>query len=270
MGLVREEACAAVQVPANMSAAVAGYAWARNKVGQSGRAVYRLHNKAGASDLFLKHGTGAIADDITGEMVRLRWLARHIQAPAVECFVSTSSEAWLLMTAIPGETAYQVLEAYPDARNATVDALATFLGRLHAIPVRDCPFTSDHAHRLARARERIDAGLIEVADFDQVREGWAAEQVWEAMQRLLPLGSDPVVTHGDFSLDNIIMLGGEVVGCINAGRAGIADRFQDLAILWNDLGEFGPDLQDRLFLRYGITDVDRQKLQFYLLLDELF
>jgi aminoglycoside phosphotransferase len=81
-------------------------------------------------------------------------------------------------------------------------------------PVNTCPFTSDHAYRLTRARARIDAGLVEEDDFDEGREGWTAEQVWEAMQGLLPLAPDPVVTHGDFPLDNLLIWDGEVVGCI--------------------------------------------------------
>lgn len=42
------------------------------------------------------------------------------------------------------------------------------------------------------------------------------------------------------------------------------------AILWNCLGEFAPLLQQRLLTQYGVTDFDRRKLQFHLLLDELF
>lgn len=167
-------------------------------------------------------------------------------------------------------TAYQLLEAQPEAGAGIVDALATFLRRLHAIPVNECPFTSDHAYRLARARERIDAGLVEEDDFDDEREGWTAEQVWKAMRQLLPMPSDTVVTHGDFSLDNILIVDGEVVGCIDVGRVGIADRYQDLAILWSCLGEFDPSLQDRLLTQYGVTDLDQRKLQFHLMLDELF
>lgn len=270
MDMDREEACAAAPLPECMSASVAGYEWARDSVGQSGGAVYRLHGRAGAPDLFLKHGRGAIADDITDEMVRLRWLARHLPVPSVEAFVVRDEEAWLLTTALPGKTAYQLLEAQPDARASVVDALAAFLRRLHAIPVSQCPFTGDHMHRLARARERIDAGLVDEDDFDVEREGWTAEQVWDAMQRLLPMPSDAVVTHGDFSLDNILMLDGEVVGCIDVGRLGIADRYQDIAIIWRSLGEFDACLQDRLLEQYGIAGADERKLRFHLLLDEMF
>jgi aminoglycoside 3'-phosphotransferase-1 len=270
MGEDREEACSAIAVPASLSSAVAGYQWARDLVGQSGGAVYRLHGKQRATDLFLKHGWDALADDIAGEMVRLRWLAEHIPVPAVTHFVSTPGEAWLVMSALPGQTAYEVMASQPDERIAIVDVLATFLRKLHAIRLGDCPFTSDHDYRLARARARIDAGLVREDDFDAEREGWSAEQVWDALQTLLPLAPDPVVTHGDFSLDNILMRDGAVVGCIDVGRVGIADRYQDLAILWHSLGEFDPGLQDRFLARYGIADVDRGKLHFHLLLDELF
>jgi len=262
MEMDREEACAAIPLPDSLSAPMDGYKWSRNHIGQSGGAVYRLHGKAGAPDLFLKHGRGSVAQDITDEMVRLRWLVRHIPAPTVQGFVAAQDEAWLLMTALPGQTAYQLLKAQTKARVEIVDALAVFLRRVHAIPVSECPFTSDHAYRLARARERIDAGLVEEDDFDDEREGWTAEQVWEAMQRLLPISSDPVVTHGDFSFDNILMLDGEVIGCIDAGRVGIADRYQDLAILWNCLGEFDASLQDRFLERYGIARANHRKLEF--------
>ncbi len=266
----REEACPAVRVPESMSVAVAGYAWARDKVGASGGAVYRLHGKPGAPDLYLKHGKRAVADAIADEMARLRWLAGRLPVPAVAHFNSTVDEAWLLMTAVPGHTAYQLLQAYPGQHDVVVDALARFLKRLHAIPTSVCPFDSDHAYRLGLARSRIEAGVVDEDDFDDERAGWTAQQVWDAMQVLLPLAPDQVVTHGDYSLDNLLMVDGEVSGCVDVGRVGVADRYQDLAIAWNCLGEFGGALQERFLRQYGVATPDRRKLQFHLLLDELF
>lgn len=270
MDVDREEPCAAMTVPMGLSGELMGYKWARNNVGESGGAVYRLYGKHGAPDLFLKHGRDAVADSLVDEMSRLRWMDGHVPVPTVTSFVSTPGEAWLLMTALPGETAYQVLEARPDDRGTVVDALAGFLRRLHAVPVSECPFNSDHVFRLGLARKRIDAGLVEEDDFDEEREGWTAEQVWQAMHRLLPFVPDPVVTHGDFSLDNLLMENGEVIGCIDAGRVGIADRYQDIAIFWNCLGEFDASLQGRFLAQYGVLNLDQDKLQFHLMLDELF
>ena len=266
----RAEPSCAVPMPESLSAQLSGYRWVRDSVGQSGGAVFRLHGKPGTPDLFLKYGSEFVAKDIGDEFVRLRWLAGYVPVPTVRQFIETDGQAWLLMTALPGETAHQALIARPDQRPAIVDTLAKFLTSLHAIPASECPFTSNHAHRLALARTRIDAGLVEEDDFDDEREGWSAEEVWQALQQHLPFAPDPVVTHGDFSLDNILIHNGEVAGCIDTARTGIADRYQDVAILWNSLGEFGPLLQQRLLTEYGVAAPDSRKLQFHLMLDELF
>lgn len=264
-----KESCAIPFVPSDMSVEVDGYKWARDTTGEASGAVYRLYGRVGAPDLFLKHGRDEVADDVTDEMVRLRWLAGHTSVPSVQRFARTRDEAWLLMSAIPGKTAYQVLEENADARFSVVDAIAAFLRRVHAIPISECPFNSDYTYRLSRARARIDSGLVDADDFDKERKGLTPEEVWEEMQHLLPFSAEPVVTHGDFSPDNLLMNEGDILGCIDVGRLGIADRYQDLAILWSRLGEFGSSLQERFFQQYGIADMDCRKLQFHLMLDEL-
>jgi aminoglycoside 3'-phosphotransferase I len=250
---------------------LAGFAWWRDTVGESGDAVYRLHNPGDGVDLYLKHGRETSALDLAGEMVRLQWLASHVPVPAVHQFIASGDEAWLLIGALPGQTAYQMLDQHREAQLAIVDALAGFLRRLHAIPVESCPFNSDHRFRLGEARWRLDSGLVNVDDFGTDHVGWTGEQVWDAITALMPFAPDPVVTHGDVSLDNIILdESGTVVGCIDVGRAGIADRYQDIAILWNCLGDFGPGLQERLAASYGLGQPDMDKLRFHLMLDELF
>ncbi|MGN5375275.1 APH(3')-I family aminoglycoside O-phosphotransferase [Sphingomonas hankookensis] len=269
----RETPCAPVAVPAGLADAVRGYRWARDGVGESGAAVHRLFGRTDAPDLFLKQGEGAVADEIAAEMVRMRWLGAQLSVPAVPppvAFVAMPHAAWLLTRAVAGETAWQVLDRAPAQGAAVVDALVRFLLRLHAIPVTACPFDAGHAHRLYLARARIDAGSVDEADFDDERAGWSAERVWQALEAHLPLTVDPVVTHGDFSLDNLLLRDGEVVGCIDLARVGIADRYQDLAILAKCLGEFDEALVARMFRAYGIATPDRSRMTFHLLLDELF
>lgn len=256
--------------PRSISVMLEACSWERDTIGQAGAAVYKLHGNKTAPELFLKHGNDSVAEDISEEKQRLDWLADRISVPKVMQFSRTPNEAWLLMNALPGKTAHQILHASPNSGPAIVDAMVSFLRRLHAIPTSECPFDGGLGLRLGQARRRIDAGVIDVGDFDDERQGWNAEQVWEAIQQQLPFESDAVVTHGDFSLDNILIRDDIVVGCIDVGRAGVADRYQDLAILWNALGEFGSELQDRLFDEYGIRHPDDRKLQFHLMLDELF
>lgn len=265
----REQPTAPAAVPAGIAAHVEGYDWARDTVGESGGAVYRLH----ASDrptLYLKHGSGECATDIADEFARLQWFADYLAVPRVEAFLSTAGESWLLMTAISGRTAYQHLTDNPATAPRTVVAIADFLRWLHDLPAERCPFNSAHPLRLAHARSRADAGRVDTDDFGEDHAGWSPERLWDHMTGLLPFASDPVVTHGDFSLDNILLDGDRVTGCVDLGRAGVADRYQDLAVLHDCLSEFGPALQDGLWRAYGIAAPDRHKIDFHLCLDEFF
>lgn len=270
MSDIREITAEFPDLPEPMQQLAPGRIAKRNVVGMSGGAVYRLCDTAGKPDLYLKQGSGSVATDITDEMVRLNWLGQYIPVPQVIAFTAQSDQAWLLMSALTGRTAYQRLTEEPEARPQIVDALAGFLRQIHTIPAQSCPFNSDHHLRLARAHQRLQAGLVDTDDFGTLYEGQTAQQVWDDITALLPLQTETVVTHGDFSLDNILIDGNTVTGCIDTGRVGLADPYQDLAILWDCLGEFSPALQDRLFPAYGITAPDQKKLRFHLGLDEFF
>lgn len=266
----REAPADAPALPPSLGAWLAGDVWHRNFVGEAGATVYRLR-RAGLQDRYLKHGRGEAAQALVDEMARLRWLAGRWPVPALEHFETRGEDAWLLTRAMPGRTAYEWLQQAPERTHQIVTALARCLADLHALPADRCPFSAHHTLRLADARQRLEAGLIDADDFDDARAGWTPEDVWQALQRLLPLNADPVVSHGDYSLDNILLdADGRVTGVIDVGRAGVADRYQDLAILWNCLDEFGADAQATLFSAYGIDLPDTRKLDFHLCLDECF
>lgn len=275
----RDRPCRAPRLPDGLAVVLAGYDWSRDTVGESGCRVYRLSGGARAGGLYVKHGRGDHAADVAAEYARLGWLAGRMPVPRIVHYQADRSGAWLVTTALLGESAWvRLMPGGAGVGGAeagrTVDAIADQLRALHALPATGCPFTSALPQRLAAARARIDAGLVDEEDFDEARAGWSAEQVWGAIEALLPHAGDPadppVVTHGDYSLDNILMIGARVTGLIDVGRVGLADRYQDLAIAWNCLAEFGAEAQARFLARYGAEPVDERRLQLHLLLDELF
>lgn len=268
--MMQELACDAVPVPAGLASATAGYRWARNLVGEGGGTVHRLYGKAGSPDLYLKHGRGPCAGEIADEAARMRWLAPQLPVPAVRGLVRTVDAAWLLMTAMPGMTAHQRIAADSAVAPAIVDAVAGFLRRLHAIPAAGCPFDAGLAGRLVLAGARVEAGLVAEDDFDEERSGWTARRILDRLHADRPVPVDPVVAHGDFTFDNVLVDADRVVGCIDLGRVGIADRHQDLALAWNSLEPAGRALQSRFLRQYGLADVDRRRLAYYRALDELF
>lgn len=264
---------ARTDMPASIARAIEGYAWSRDAVGKSEGTVFRLRSASGLPDLFLKHGSGHAALDVADEAVRLGWLAGKLAAPKVHAVAGGPDAFWLLTAALPGRTAARALsEARDDAEaDALLEAIAAFVRRLHALPVATCPFDAGQARRLADARERMAQGRVDADDFDPVRVGWKPEQVWLQLQALRPDTIEPVVAHGDLTLDNLLVHQGAVSGCIDVGRLGVADRYQDLALLWRSLGD-APRLQRRLFDALGIAqvDFDPRRLQFHLVLDEFF
>lgn len=67
------------------------------------------------------------------------------------------------------------------------------------------------------------------------------------------------------------MSGQVVTGVIDWGRAGVSDRYRDLAIASRSIGQnFGPEYERLFFEAYGIAKVEEDKVRFYRLLDEFF
>jgi aminoglycoside 3'-phosphotransferase-1 len=249
--------------------ALRGYAPVRVRSGESGAKIYRFKQR-GRRALYLKYGSGRLARQIAEEFVRLQWLNDHLPSARVVHFSADRKTAWMLTEALPGRSAYDILSTNAERHTETVRAIAGFMRRLHDLPLETCPFLSDHKIRMIHARRNIEAGTVDTSDFDEQRRGWTADRVWSELNTILPARFDRVVTHGDFSLDNVFIERGRVTGIIDAGRLGIADRYQDLAILWNNLAEFGAGLQRTFVTAYGVSRLDKRRLDFHLCLDELF
>ena len=95
---------------------------------------------------------------------------------------------------------------------------ASAIRLLHAKPVRACSFSSEYICRRTYAWAGIDRNSVDGSNFDKEREGSTAEQVWDAMQALLPLALNPVSASRDFSFDNLFIRDSEVTGRIGSGH----------------------------------------------------
>ena len=232
-------------IPEGLRTRLAGYAFERTQLGRVAE-TYRLRS-SGRPTLYLK-----IADDLAGEHARLSWAAGKLPVPSV----IGCGDDHLLLGELPGTPAEL-------ATSPPIDQLVALMRQLHALPVADCPFDARVPARLAQAEANVRAGIVDETDFDDDRRGRSAASVLAELRAWPAFEEELVVTHGDFSLANLLV---DPPGMLDLGRLGVGDRHADLALVLRDLE---PARGEELIAAYGVQ-VDARKLAFYRVLDELF
>lgn len=75
----------------------------------------------------------------------------------------------------------------------------------------------------------------------------------------------------DYCLPNIIISGSNLGGFIDWGNAGIADRYQDIALAVRRLtSNYGQEWGVLFLQEYGLEKRTHAKIEFYQLFDEFF
>lgn len=247
-----------------------GGGWQQDELGCSDTAVYRLPQTAWGGVGYVKMDLRDGWDPPSRERDVLLWLQGRLPVPQVWGYGEVQQEAFLLMSAVPGWEASD--ERWHDDPTLMVDALAAGLRQIHALDIRDCPFDQRLAAKLAEAKRRVLAGAVDESDFEPQYLGCSASVLYEELLATCPMEEDLVFTHGDYCLPNVLLDDGGVTGFIDWGWAGVADRYQDLALAVRSLGyNLGDARWGERFLRaYGLKDVDRERMRFYVLLDEFF
>jgi len=257
---------AAVEVPARVRALAAGrpvrVVW-QNELGgltcEVGPAAERL---------FVKWTPTGSPIDLDQERMRLAWAAAFTTVPAVLDHGRDADGAWLVTSALPGDSA--VSERWTADPAAAIAALGAGLRAFHdALPVDACPFSWSVDDRLAEIRRRAALGRTRP-------DRWHADHRHLDLQGALAILERPppidrlVVCHGDTCAPNtIIAEDGQCSGHVDLGALGVADRWADLAIAtWSTDWNYGPGWQPALLSAYGIAP-DDQRTRYYRLLYDL-
>ncbi|TCC48785.1 aminoglycoside 3'-phosphotransferase [Kribbella capetownensis] len=201
---------------------------------------------------------------VAAEAERLEWLAQQgIKVPRIV----DQRDGVLTTEAVPGVPASY--DWTDELRPAVVATFVELARALHSLPIEDCPFRRDLDTTMAEARSRVAAGLVDLDNLEDSYAGWTGEQLLAELERTRPSSEDLVVCHGDLTPDNVLVdpRTGRLTGVIDVGRLGVADRWLDLAILQRELTQ---EPFAAFLAGYGLTGPDQDKLDFYILLDELF
>ncbi len=244
--------------------------WHPVTIGHSDAQTFRLEAEDGTST-YLKRMKRGGRQSLKPEAERLSWLQGKLPVPRLLDYREHGEHELLWISELPGRHAAERSWAEEVRRAELVSALAAGLRQIHSVPIGDCPFDRRIAACVREAEQHMMRGWVDETDFDESRSGLTAGQLFEQLQRSLPHAEELVFTHGDYCMPNIIVDAGFRCGFIDLGRAGVADRYQDIALAVRSLiFNFGEQWVE-LFLRsYGLPDPDWSKIEFYKLLDEFF
>ncbi len=257
-------------LPAVLADRLADATWQEVSIGYSGVRIFRVV-PPGQPPSYLKLATPPVSEELSAERDRLEWLRGKLPVPSVEAFAVADDHTFLLLSEVPGVMACD--PACADILPDLVRLLADGMRQLHQVDITRCPFDMRLDAQLARAEQRVQAGLVDESDFDEDRLGMRAADLFELLLRDRPAAEDLVFTHGDYCLPNIMIDRDHhrISGFVDLSRAGVADRYQDLALAARSLAyNFGPGYEPLLWEAYGLRDPDDARIAYYQLLDEFF
>lgn len=186
-------------------------------------------------DRYVKWNPRRTGVDLRRERDRLDWLIGRHPAPRVLEWGEDDEAQWLITAALPGGCA--VGDVWRARRSEAIQAIATGLRAIHAVPIDDVPAS-------------------------WAKESWVGRMPPSLGPR--PLLDGPVLVHGDACAPNtLISDDGRWTGNVDLGDLAVGDRWADLAVAsmsldWN----FGEGHQQEFFDAYGVAP-DRERIAYY-------
>ena len=259
-------------LPDKIKAFTAGKNFVSDKTGLSGASVMIF------DDMILKIEKQCAESD--NERNMLKFLAGKLPVPEIICSESADGMNFLLMSKLKGKMSCD--EYYMNNPELLTSLLAEGLKMFWSVDISDCRHVNNLDCKLRRAEYIVENNLVDIENTEPDTFGKNGfknpEHLLEWLYRNKP-EEDIVLTHGDYCLPNIFLENGSVSGFIDLGRGGIADRYQDIAICYRSLknnvsGIYGGNTYsgfnaDMLFDKLEIKP-DKEKIRYYILLDELF
>lgn len=246
------------------------YRCVKDTEGMSPAKVYKLVGEN--ENLYLKMTDSRYKGttyDVEREKDMMLWLEGKLPVPKVLHFERHDGWSNLLMSEADGVLCS---EEYEDEQSPEkiIELYAECIRLFHSIDISDCPYTNSLDSRLAELDYLLNNDL---ADVDC--ENWEEDTPFKDPRELYDFlktekpEEELVFSHGDLGA-NFLVADDEII-YFDLARCGIADKWQDIALCVRDIREYGlgSSHEEAFFQMLGV-EPDQQKLDYYVLLDEMF
>lgn len=236
----------------------------KDTIGCSKESVYYFPNNGNI--LYLKIGNPNT--EFENEQKILKWLQGRLPVPKIITTHKEDEYDYLLMSKAIGKMSCS--EEYLKNPKLLVKLLAEGINMLQEIDISNCPFDSTLENKLNIAEKKITSNEIDIKAFKPTKKYKSPSELYDYLICNKPK-EELVFSHGDYCLPNIFLNGTKVTGFIDVGRAGVADKWQDIALCIRSLRHNlkSEKYTDLFFEHLGIKP-NYEKINYYILLDELF
>lgn len=212
----------------------------------------------------------------------IKWLNGRVPVPYIPAYEIHNGLAYTLMTKAEGKMLCDM--DFLQTPELVIELAAKGLKMLWETDVHDCPCSvSRLSNRLKAAEYNVAHSLVDIENTEPETFGKGGfkdpDELLDWLKNNRPT-EDIVLTHGDYCLPNIFAKGNRISSFIDLGKAGPADRWQDIAIAIRSLdhnfdgrylsGKPIFDFKPQMFLEALGVEMNEEKFRYYYLLDELF
>ncbi len=233
--------------------------------GESGAKVYKVSSKTASYYLKIETSAGKLEE----EYQKTRWLQGKLEVPDILYYGEDNKNKYMLLTEIKGKILCDT--EYIMNPETTVKLIAKGLIKLAGVDTGNCPFDNRLEKKLETAAENVRLNRVDMTNWEETTKFSNPESLLNYLYKNIPLENETVFTHGDYCLPNIMGNQDEISGFIDLGRAGIADVWQDIALCMRSMHRnFGTRKYEEMLLECLGKKQDNEKLEYYILLDEMF
>lgn len=205
-----------------------------------------------------------------------RWLKGKLPVPEVYFNAQVNDIYYLVVSLEKGDMLSTV--ALNLVKEDCLKSYGKLLRQIHEVEIKDFPFVHDRTYKLAKAAEVVQRHEAKTEYFERELKTWTPKKMLTYLKVHQDFEEDLVFCHGDVCFPNFLVdENGGLLSVLDVSGAGINDRHLDLAIGLRTL-RYNFELKGwqltnadiALFLEaYGIETIDKEKITFYILLDEL-
>ena len=219
------------------------------KLGRSDTKVFKTKLKSNHQEVILKIQYTENKNNLKEEYERLKWIEGKLNTPKAYYYNEKDNIKYLIMEYKKGTPSFK----FDDIGYQ----LGKALKQIHQVNIENCPFNKYSPEQLlSNFLAKLDSIYPEIQDNykDETKE-----TVIEFMKENIP--TDKVLTHGDYSMPNILINDGEI-SFIDLGELGISTKYLDIYYLMKSLKINKKEEIFEEFLKgYGIDKINNNYIK---------